>query len=827
MGLPASGLVDAAPDGARAAAVIAGVLALPAVVFLPLAGRAVSGAAAVPALALFLWLSALALWTECFARLGASFTAYAGASAWALLAVCGMVAVRGTRLRSARRAPRVARIVLVLSALVALVAVARVCAPTLTAGEDGPDHVGHIRRIMAFDAMRPDGILAWPEDASIAVPPDPRKGAFHAVLALLASLSGCDPAVAWRYVPAFMFPAAVLAFLVYNAAFVAGGAARALAAALFLLSYGGNLWQFAPATAYGQNLAAAWGWVLVPLALAIGRAGWTAPRAAALVILVAGGVFVHLGVFLHAAVLAAGLALAGGWLGMNARLRLSVAAGLLLVASLPLALRRAGLDTGMNIIHGHTQGVLFWTDRLFSASPMEILRQHGMLFLGGLAILPVTLLASRARADARAVLAVSVVPLVISFTPLAVPLYERGSYMVFRALLGIPVFAATAVTLSWMVVSARRRGTVIRAIAAVALVAWVMVFLRPALGALGTDTRGVLEGRRPAEPVSTALVAAVAALPAGSTILSDPATAYVLSAATTHRFVALHQQHANPGDAYALDRLRTVRDVLSPFALPEAAVEACRRYRVDYVVLNGAVTGTTPDFLGVWDARGYAAAHARLASMTSSFAPVDSVDGGLVFRFEPGAAASRTWPGLSAPVGIESPPLLACEIEAPDGVFRVTGIDVHPRTVLPGDTVTVTLGYSRETPAPFGLPMLIHLRFDHESIPQVRRYPGEKYVRRAAERRAHSYVRFRADVPPGRGVYEPDLWPIGAPLCERVRVVVPRHARLGTYRVEVNVVRDSLLPNFHVSDLLYDRDHYSGRACASLRVADRVTEDGP
>jgi hypothetical protein len=149
-------------------------------------------------------------------------------------------------------------------------------------------------------------------------------------------------------------------------------------------------------------------------------------------------------------------------------------------------------------------------------------------------------------------------------------------------------------------------------------------------------------------------------------------------------------------------------------------------------------------------------------------------------------------------------------------------MQVHPARVLPGDTVTVTLGYRRERPTSFALPLLIHFRFDHESIAGARRYPLDKHVRRAAERRSRSFVRFRADFRPGHGVFEPDLWPIGADLGEDFRVVVPRAARLGRYRVEVRVVEDSLLPNFHVADLFFNRDHYSGQACAELTVSDRV-----
>jgi hypothetical protein len=57
-------------------------------------------------------------------------------------------------------------------------------------------------------------------------------------------------------------------------------------------------------------------------------------------------------------------------------------------------------------------------------------------------------------------------------------------------------------------------------------------------------------------------------------------------------------------------------------------------------------------------------------------------------------------------------------------------------------------------------------------------------------------------------------------------VAVPVAARLGNYRVEVKVERESLLPNFHIDDLLFNRDHYSGTPCATLVVAGAVVGSG-
>jgi hypothetical protein len=89
---------------------------------------------------------------------------------------------------------------------------------------------------------------------------------------------------------------------------------------------------------------------------------------------------------------------------------------------------------------------------------------------------------------------------------------------------------------------------------------WALIFVRPALDATAADAR---RQSRPSM-ASSAIVRAVASLPDNSVVLSDPATSYLLSAFTTHRFVALFEQHANPLDPLAFDRLEAARAGTSP-----------------------------------------------------------------------------------------------------------------------------------------------------------------------------------------------------------------------------------------------------------------------
>jgi hypothetical protein len=418
---------------------------------------------------------------------------------------------------------------------------------------------------------------------------------------------------------------------------------------------------------------------------------------------------------------------------------------------------------------------------LAGGGPMEFCANTDRV-LGGILLAGFLIPAARTVPRARLALAFSIVPLALAFVPwLATPLFHRASYMVLRVLLNAPAIPAAVLVLAWSVIQARHRGTLRRLVTAGAVALWALAFVAPALRAFAADARRATATRGHADPCASALVDWARGLPIGSTILSDPATSYVLSACTPHRFVALYEQHANPYDPYALDRLRAARDA-PPYAVADLPA-ACERYRVDYVVVN---RGGDPDATGLlssWSPSLFEPAVARIESMSASFQRVFQHAGVAAFRFQPGAAVQQHPPaGPVPPVGYGSAGMTPCDVPVPGDAFRLTGVSLSPAQVLPGDTVVVSLGYRRDLPGAFGFPFLVHIRFDHSTVPRARRYPGEKYVRRGAERWSGSFVRFRADLTPGHGVFEPDLWPIGVDLCERFVVTVPRAMRPGAPR---------------------------------------------
>ena len=312
-GLAAAGWLGALPEAARVITVCVGVILAPAAVMLAIASARVS----VPSFLLAYPLSILgvlsvhAIASEVAWRAGLRLSGYTDVTVWALLVAYLAVIVVSLRRRPERAGVRWRAVAGVL-VVVALAGIAVLARPTLAPNEDALDHIGYLRRAVDYDSMRPDGVLAWPADAPTALPPDPRKGSLHALLASISVLAGSDPTTTWVWFPAVMFPTAVLAFTAFAATFVGGGGMLAACIALFALSYGGTAWQFAPTSAYGQNLAATWYWVMAALAVRTVIAGITRARVSVLALLCAGGTLVHLGVLVHGLVVAWTLPVIGG-----------------------------------------------------------------------------------------------------------------------------------------------------------------------------------------------------------------------------------------------------------------------------------------------------------------------------------------------------------------------------------------------------------------------------------------------------------------------------------------------------------------------------------
>ncbi|MFQ5511647.1 MAG: DUF6541 family protein [Candidatus Krumholzibacteriia bacterium] len=697
--------------------------------------------------------------------------------------------------------------------------------PVLNHVGDAYDHIGYVRAIASENRLFPEGVLAPVAGEAVETPKsDPRKGTFHPLVAAVASLAGLDPAAVWRWMPIFLAPIAVLAFAAFARALLPGPGYALGALVLFFLFQGGRGVEFLSTVSYGQHFALVAYWLLVVVTLEYGRSP-SRGKLVALVLLLGGGAFIHFDVLIHFGLFVLSLLLFSRAfsIGLHAAVRI-VAASIVCAVVVLVWKLTVSYEPG-NELHTHPQGLLYFFDvgdAHFVPSPVELLKKNGLLFLVGMCMVPFLPLLRRHHRCAGMCLALALPPLVIAMNPWAAPaVYERGAYLLHRFLLNVPAHVITVLTLGSLVTWGRGGNLARKALALVVLFAWAKVFL---LSAAGWSARAKPlafggAGNQPAGEVGELIDFMRRSVPAGAVVVSDPVTSYVLSAYTDTRTVAVLHQHATPNDRHPFERLRTARSVVSPLGSQHEVLRALEEYDVSYVIVNGAYRAPVTEFLAFWDP-----AHARLTTQK-----LDGMDGALerVYESERITMYAVTGERMGEYTWFPSLPFLdepehavaACAGTDTSGPIRITGASIHPRQALPGEEVRLTVAYRRRDRPRSPLPLKLHVRLqDRAYFAAARRYPGDKHVRRALERRQGAFRRFRYDHVPFRGELTADMWPIEEEIYETIPLRLPTNLGEGLYDVELRLVHDTLIPNFALRDFVFNDDSYGGEVCAQLDV---------
>jgi hypothetical protein len=240
---------------------------------------------------------------------------------------------------------------------------------------------------------------------------------------------------------------------------------------------------------------------------------------------------------------------------------------------------------------------------------------------------------------------------------------------------------------------------------------------------------------------------------------------------------------------------------------------------VDFVVVNGRLRDDRPGLLSVWSPTFFDQTRAKLNFLTERFNPLYETDDLSVYLYYPGPAPADDWTPEHTPPVFGVTDLRKCTVRAPGDVFFISEAGVTPEQVLPGETVEITLGYEMPQWVSYGLPYVIHIRFDHHKI--AHEYDGyflDKQVRRLRERRGGYRLRHRVDHRPFGGLFPTDQWPAAVLFYETFSVKLPPTMETGPYVVEISIGRESLLPNFELRDFVYNQDHYSGMECLTFEV---------
>jgi len=709
-------------------------------------------------------------------------------------------------------------------------------------GTDGPDHVSYVRRSLDSGALFPKDSFYRDGDG---VSFDIRKGLWQPVLSLWSYRAHAAPEVLWRLLPAFVAPFALAAFLFLGTELLGSPGYAALGLVFMLLFYGGEGLLWLTKVGFGRNAMHILFWGASAYLLRYCRAGGLRHLAAVALLSAAGCAF-HVVFALLIAVVFAGVLLysllsrdGARWRGRLAGSALAAGAGV----AVPLLARARFFGAALNEIHTHRQGMLVFSPHLAMVDPVEILVRMGVIFFFAVLALPFFLVVAP-RPRRALVFTLTIVPMLLVLNPLLGPPLERHlGYLHYRMLEAAPLMFFAALMTGGLVRLAvrgggrRGAGAARRVGALIGLVLFLYVPVRAALPVFATNARSIVH-RNAAIPARFArlLEALEETIPSHAVIASDPVTSYALSAYTDYFVVATLDQHGSPADTTALERLRCVRDLLSPGVPLAQSIRDLRRWGADYVLLNADIPAGA-DFFGTMRPEYLALTAKKLQSCPRILREVLERDGFVLFAVEedPTAAPRDSCVGVAAPA-------LECDSRAERLVGTDAGcgvmlesIAMESETLAAGETLRGSFCWRTQQPIRFGLPLELTIRIDG-GFPKGRWYRqwyGKQY-RRIVERRRQAFYRETWSVPLASGSRMPDQWSAGTAVREPFALAISPWMAPGRYDLRVKVWRRAYLPNRTVSDYLSNEDSLEGSVAASIvvqarragRISPRGSESG-
>jgi hypothetical protein len=419
-------------------------------------------------------------------------------------------------------------------------------------------------------------------------------------------------------------------------------------------------------------------------------------------------------------------------------------------------------------------------------------------------------------------LALSALPILVAFNPWVSPfVFGKGTYLLQRILLNVPAFQITALAVGGVLLWGRRGRWGPKIAAALMVFLWAKLFVVGA-NAWMAHTRALEPTHEQGdygERIGTLMEFIDRRVPKGSVVLSDPVTSYMLSAYCDIKVVAPLHQHGNPNDPLGMERLKVIRDVMSPYTTQGEVVVAIGMFGVDYVIANGAHQRRLHDYLADFDPDHVAVLREKLGLLKSMFRKIYDLDGIVVYEVIGGATGGNTWYPIVPFIQPTEFSYRPCIVDDLAPHLQVRGVSVYPEAVLPGEDVRIRVAYRKNQDVPFSLPITLVIRMEcTEYFESARSFPGDKYLRRFREAREGTLVRHRVDRTPFNGMFAPDIWPLGEYAYEEFIVRLPSNLREAEYDVQFKLAVQPLLPNYTVRDLLYNDDSQVGVACSRISV---------
>lgn len=704
---------------------------------------------------------------------------------------------------------------------------------------DSPAHIACVREMVERDRILPrTAFYADGDGASV----DPRFGFFHVALAATAQLGRLDAARLWDLLPGILAPFALLVFYAFARRVLRGESPALFATFLMLLCFGDAGRGILARIAYGNfmGIALTWGVLALAMHFALGDTRRTALwlialgafAAVATHVFSAAAILFSLGVFLLAVLLVRGFRHAG--VARIAYALGAAAAGILL----PLVWRFRYASASLNPLHTESQGLLYLSKGLYVIQPGLWWPYLGVVGLVGAAL--GLLLWRRVReGDAEVYLAaLSLAPFLVLLNPLATPLFEASlGYLVARLASLVPFILVLAY---WMRVAGQNvleltsRRRVAYALLYCVLLGWLLV---PRVEAFtrsyGASHLKAMRGRS-VLLWENLLRRVDAELEAPAVVLSDPLTSYALPAFTRHSTVAVLHQHGSPADSLGLDRLAACRDVLSPYLGTGEKARACRRFGVEYVLVNTTLPRAIDLFFCHVDPTLAWQQRRALEEDRALFARVaDYGAKGALFRVRrerldalcgivtPGeeVQVARTTAQAAESILLRALPATARPVP-PDTTAGITlaAVELGAPRAARGDSVAVTLYWRRVGGAP-RVPAVTQLAIETRAPRGPLASAALSRVDRIlVQQRRHRLYRHRTPSSPLRGAFGIEHWPRDRFVVDRTWLAVPPRAAPGMYAVKVSWEDPIYLPNARLPEYLSDAAAHPGIPIGSLEV---------
>ncbi|MFH1144986.1 MAG: hypothetical protein V1774_10625 [Candidatus Eisenbacteria bacterium] len=736
-------------------------------------------------------------------------------------------------------APRWATLVVLGGILLFAAALTTYAGGSFRFDSDVPAHLAAVREMLQSDRILPrTAFHADGDGASI----DPRLGFFHVALAAIGSLARVDSVYLFDTLPVFLTVFALIIFHTFARRVLRSEGTTLLATFLAFICFGEAHVGMLPRTVCAGPMGIVLSWGVLSLILRF-VSGDGRRRLLWLVGIAAFGatathVFASIYVLFSLGVLTLVLWVLPGRRKGNRR-RAALAWGAAAIGCLPVLVWRLQFaGAALNPDHTQPQGLLGLGADWFIVAPQSWIPFLGTVGVGG--ILFSLLLWKRSREGAGVIYlaALSAAPFLVLLDPLAIRILEpRLGYLIARFATLIPFVLVLAYVARWMGESLLELTSARRVITSLVVYVIMVALLFPRLDGFARSYSAAALEREEERSILTwrdLLKALDDETRAPAVVLSDPITGYSIPALTRHRTVAVLYQHGSPADPLARERWAAARDVLSPYLGTGEKARHCRRFGVDYVLVNAALPAQLEAPFPITGPRLAQRQIAALDQEQALFARVWEVEGrGVLYRVrrenldalsgivKPGAPelAVRTTDDLARPIVWRQLPRSAIPV-LPDTSANVTLVaaTIDSSRIAPGDTLGMSLFWRKMGTTP-AAPVVYRAWLETRSPGS----PGgpariSRVLRKLDERRHRVRRRMEVEGEILEGQFGLEHWPRERYLFDRVTIPVPRDAVPGSYAVRISWSKAFPQPNPPASHLLSDQAADRGPTVGTVEI---------